>query len=210
MEIIENLLKKEGLIINGTLQDLDNFSLNHNINQALRAQKLFIKDKDYIIKENKIVIVDDLSGRPMEGRRYGDGLHQAIEAKENLTIQKENQTIASITYQNFFKTYNKLSGMTGTATTEAAEFEGIYNLEVVDIPPNVPVNRKDLEDQIFMTKKEKYNAILKLVKERFVKEQPILIGTTSVENSEILSKLLDKIKFHTTYSMLNFIKRKQK
>ncbi len=191
MEIIENLLKKEGLIINGTLQDLDNFSFNHNINQALRAQKLFIKDKDYIIMNNKIVIIDDLSGRPMEGRRYGDGLHQAIEAKENLSIQKENQTIASITYQNFFKTYEKLSGMTGTATTEAAEFEGIYNLEVVEIPPNVPVNRKDLEDQIFMTKKEKYNAILKLVKERFVIKQPILIGTTSVENSEILSKLLD-------------------
>ena len=201
MEIIENLLKKEGLIENGTLQDLDNFSLNHNITQALRAQKLFSKDKDYIIKDNNIIIIDDLSGRPMEGRRYGDGLHQAIEAKENLSIQKENQTIASITYQNFFKTYEKLSGMTGTAITEAAEFEGIYKLEVVDIPPNVPVNRKDREDQIFMTKKEKYGAILELVKERHAKEQSILIGTTSVEGSEILSKLLEKNKIR--HNILN-------
>ena len=192
MESVENLLKKGGLISKGTLQDLDNISLNHNIIQALRAQKLYIKDKDYIIKDKNIVIVDELTGRPMEGRRYGDGLHQAIEAKENLVIQKENQTIASITYQNFFKTYKKLSGMTGTALTEAAEFEGIYNLEVVDIPPNVPVNRKDNDDQIYMTKEEKNNAVIKLVKERNKINQPILIGTTSVENSEILSDLLKK------------------
>ncbi len=191
MENIENLLKNEGLIKKGTLQDLDNFSLNHNIIQALRAQKLFILDKDYIIKDKNIVIVDDLTGRPMDGRRYGDGLHQAIEAKENLSVQKENQTIASITYQNFFKTYKKLSGMTGTATTEAAEFEGIYNLNVVEIPPNVPVNRNDKDDQIYMTKNEKYQAVLKLVKERNKNNQPILIGTTSVENSEKLSKLLN-------------------
>ena len=191
MENIETLLKNEGLIKKGTLQDLDNFSLNHNIIQALRAQKLFILDKDYIIKDKNIVIVDDLTGRPMDGRRYGDGLHQAIEAKENLSVQKENQTIASITYQNFFKTYKKLSGMTGTATTEAAEFEGIYNLNVVEIPPNVPVNRNDKDDQIYMTKNEKYQAVLKLVKERNKNNQPILIGTTSVENSEKLSKLLN-------------------
>ena len=190
MEMIENLLKKEGLIKNGTLQDLDNLPLNHNIIQALRAQKIFLKDKDYIIKDKNIVIIDDLTGRPMEGRRYGDGLHQAIEAKESLTVQKENQTIASITYQNFFKTYEKLSGMTGTAATESAEFEGIYKLEVVEIPPNALINRKDQDDQIFMTKKEKYNAVIKLVKERHNKNQPILIGTTSVENSEKLSKLL--------------------
>ncbi len=192
MTLTENLLKKEGLIKNGTLQDLDNISLNHNIIQALRAQKIFIKDKDYIIKDQNIIIVDDLTGRPMEGRRYGDGLHQAIEAKENLTIQNENQTIASITYQNFFKTYKKLSGMTGTAKTEAAEFEGIYNLEVVEIPPNVPVNRIDKDDQIYLTKKEKYDAIIKLVLDRHQKKQPILIGTTSVENSEVLSKILNQ------------------
>jgi preprotein translocase subunit SecA len=192
MEISEKLLLKNNLIKGGTLQDIDNMGLNHNIIQALRAHHLFIRDKDYIIKDKSVVIIDDLSGRPMEGRRYGDGLHQAIEAKEGLIVQKENQTIASITYQNFFRTYNKLSGMTGTALTEAPEFEGIYNLQVVEIPPNLPINRNDRNDEIYMTKKEKYDAVLKLVIERHEKKQPILIGTTSVENSEIISKLLSK------------------
>ena len=154
MEVVEKLLLDNNLIEGGTLQDIDNMGLNHNIVQALRAHHLFIKDKDYIIKEKSIIIIDELSGRPMEGRRYGDGLHQAIEAKEGLIVQKENQTIASITYQNFFRTYKKLSGMTGTALTEAAEFEGIYNLQVVDIPPNVAVNRNDRNDEIYMTKKK--------------------------------------------------------
>ena len=192
MEIVEKLLLKNDLIKGGTLQDLDNMGLNHNIVQAIRAHHLFIKDVDYIIKDKSIVIIDDLSGRPMEGRRYGDGLHQAIEAKEGLIIQKENQTIASITYQNFFRSYKKLSGMTGTALTEAPEFEGIYNLLVIEIPPNLPVNRKDQNDQIYMTKKEKYDAVLKLVIQRHDNKQPILIGTTSVENSEIISKILSK------------------
>ena len=190
MEAAEKLLVQHNLMKEGTLQDLDNMSLNHNILQGLRAHHLFIKDNDYIIKDKAIIIIDDLSGRPMDGRRYGDGLHQAIEAKENLKIQQENQTIASITYQNFFRSYKKLSGMTGTATTEAKEFEGIYNLQVVEIPPNLPVNRKDNDDQIYMTKKEKYDAVLKLVTERHSVKQPILIGTTSVENSELISKLL--------------------
>ena len=192
MEFAEKLLLEKGLIQGGTLQDLDNMSLNHNLIQALRAQKLFTKDKDYIIKDKTIIIIDELSGRPMEGRRYGDGLHQAIEAKEGLIIQQENQTIASITYQNFFRTYKKLSGMTGTALTEAAEFEGIYNLIVVEIPPNLKVNRNDKDDQIYMTKKEKYEAVLKLVKESQSKKQPVLIGTISVENSEAISKLFTK------------------
>ena len=192
MEVVENLLIQNQLIKSGTLQDLDNMSLNHNIIQALRAHKIFSKDKDYIIKDNNIVIIDELSGRPMEGRRYGDGLHQAIEAKEGLTIQKENQTIASITYQNFFRTYKKLCGMTGTATTEANEFEGIYKLNVIEIPPNLPVNRKDKDDQIYLTKNEKHNAILNLVNERHNFKQPILIGTTSVESSEVLSRMLSK------------------
>ena len=192
MEFAEKLLLENGLIQGGTLQDLDNMSLNHNLIQALRAQKLFLKDKDYIIKDKTIIIIDELSGRPMEGRRYGDGLHQAIEAKEGLVIQQENQTIASITYQNFFRTYKKLSGMTGTALTEAAEFEGIYNLNVVEIPPNIKVNRNDKDDQIYMTKKEKYEAVLKLIKESQSKKQPVLIGTITVENSEIISKLLTK------------------
>ncbi|MBI04559.1 MAG: preprotein translocase subunit SecA [Pelagibacteraceae bacterium] len=191
MEFAEKLLIDNGLIKEGTLQDLDNMSLNHNLIQGLRAQKLFLKDRDYIIKNKNIIIIDELSGRPMEGRRYGDGLHQAIEAKENLNIQKENQTIASITYQNFFRTYKKLSGMTGTALTEAAEFEGIYNLGVTAIPPNIKVNRLDRNDQIYMTKKEKYAAVINLVKERHKINQPILIGTTSVENSELISKFLD-------------------
>ena len=192
MELAEKLLLDNALIKGGTLQDLENMSLNHNIIQALRAHKLFIKDKDYIIKDRSITIIDELSGRPMEGRRYGDGLHQAIEAKENLDVQKENQTIASITYQNFFRTYKKLSGMTGTATTEAAEFEGIYNLNVVEIPPNLKINRIDKDDQIYMTKKEKYMAVINLVKKRNAIKQPILIGTTSVENSQLISNLLNK------------------
>ena len=201
MEIAEKLLLENNLIKGGTLQDIDNMGLNHNIIQALRAHKIFIKDKDYIIKNKSIVIIDDLSGRPMEGRRYGDGLHQAIEAKEGLVIQKENQTIASITYQNFFRTYKKLSGMTGTAKTEAAEFEGIYSLQVVEIPPNLPINRDDRNDEIYMTKQEKYDAVLKLVIERHSKQQPILIGTTSVENSEKISKLL--IKNNIKHQVLN-------
>ena len=201
MEVTERLLLKNNLIKGGTLQDLDNMGLNHNIIQGLRAHHLFIRDKDYIIKDKSVVIIDDLSGRPMEGRRYGDGLHQAIEAKEGLMIQRENQTIASVTYQNFFRTYKKLSGMTGTATTEAAEFEGIYNLQVVEIPPNLPVNRNDREDQIYMTKKEKYDAVLQLVLERHQIKQPILIGTTSVDNSEILSKLL--LKNNIKHNVLN-------
>ena len=201
MEFAEKLLLENNLIKSGTLQDIDNMSLNHNIIQALRAQKLFIKDKDYLIKDKQIVIIDDLSGRPMVGRRYGDGLHQAIEAKENLIVQKENQTVASVTYQNFFRTYSKLSGMTGTALTEANEFEGIYNLSVVSIPPNLKVNRNDQNDQIYMTKNEKYEAVIKLVKDRNLKKQPILIGTTSVENSELISKYLNKAKIE--HSILN-------
>ena len=192
MELAEKLLKNENIISKGTLQDLENITLNHNIIQALRAQKIFIKDKDYILKDKQIIIIDELTGRPMDGRRYGDGLHQAIEAKEGLNIQKENQTIASITYQNFFRNYEKLSGMTGTAITEAKEFEGIYNLEVVDIPPNIKINRIDQNDQIYMTKREKYDAVIKLVKGRNKINQPILIGTTSVENSETISRLLNK------------------
>ncbi len=201
MELVEKLLKDNGLIKKGTLQDLENISLNHNIVQALRANRIYKKDKDYIIKDKNIVIIDELTGRPMEGRRYGDGLHQAIEAKEGLEIQKENQTIASVTYQNFFRTYKKLSGMTGTALTESKEFEGIYNLQVVDIPPNIKVNRDDKNDQIYMTKREKYEAVINLVKSRYSINQPILIGTTSVENSEIISEML--LKEDIKHNVLN-------
>ncbi len=201
MELVEKLLKDNSLIKKGTLQDLENISLNHNIVQALRANRIYKKDKDYIIKDKNIVIIDELTGRPMEGRRYGDGLHQAIEAKEGLEIQKENQTIASVTYQNFFRTYKKLSGMTGTALTEAKEFEGIYNLQVVDIPPNIKINRDDKNDQIYMTKREKYESVINLVKSRYSINQPILIGTTSVENSEIISEML--LKENIKHNVLN-------
>ena len=200
MEFCEKLLKESGIIKEGTLQDLGNMVLNHNIIQALRAHHLFIKDRDYIIKDRNVVIIDELTGRAMEGRRYGDGLHQAIEAKEKLVIQKENQTIASITYQNFFRTYHRLCGMTGTASTEAKEFESIYDLEVVEIPPNIKVNRVDKNDQIYMTQREKYNAVLDLVKVRNKINQPILIGTTSVENSIKISSLLKKENFIFSYS----------
>ena len=193
LEKIEELLKNEGLIKSGTLQDLDNITLNHHVTQSLRAIHLFNKDKEYIIKDNKIVIVDELSGRMMEGRRYGDGLHQAIEAKENLSVQKENQTIASITYQNFFRNYEKLSGMTGTAVTEAEEFEKIYNLSVVEVPTNLKNIRIDHEDEIYRTKKEKIKSISDLIKSNYLKQQPTLIGTTSVENSEIISNELKKM-----------------
>ncbi len=193
LEKIEDLLKKEGLIKNGTLQHLDNIGLNHHVTQSLRAQHLFNKDKEYVVKDNKVLIVDELTGRMMDGRRYGDGLHQAIEAKEKVEIQKENQTVASITYQNFFRNYNKLSGMTGTALTEAEEFEKIYNLDVIDVPTNLKNIRVDHDDEIYRTKKEKINAILKLIKEKNAKKQPVLIGTTSVESSETISLELKRL-----------------
>ena len=192
LEKIEELLKKEGLIISGTLQDLDNIPLNHHVTQSLRAKHLFTKDKEYVVKNGQVIIIDELSGRMMEGRRYGDGLHQAIEAKEGLEIQKENQTIASITYQNFFRNYIKLSGMTGTAVTESEEFEKIYNLQVCEIPTNLKNIRLDHNDEIYRTKKEKIDAIISLTKNNFLKNQPTLIGTTSVENSEIISSELTK------------------
>ena len=185
LEKIEYHLKNEGLIKEGILQDLDNILLNHHINQSLRAINLFKKDKEYVVQNGKVLIIDELTGRIMEGRRYGDGLHQAIEAKENLNIQKENQTIASITYQNFFRSYKKLSGMTGTAITESEEFEKIYNLNVIEIPTNLKNIRIDHEDEIYRTKKEKINAVISLINKNHSKKQPTLIGTTSVENSEM-------------------------
>ncbi len=192
LEKIEELLKNDGVIQKGTLQDLDNISINHYVTQSLRAIHLFNKDKEYIVKNGQIVIIDELSGRMMEGRRYGDGLHQALEAKENLNIQKENQTIASTTYQNFFRNYEKLAGMTGTAITEADEFEKIYGLSVIEIPTHLPNIRVDHNDEIYRTKQEKIKAIIKLVKENHSKSQPTLIGTTTVENSEIISQELKR------------------
>ena len=191
---IENLFSKAGILKNNNFYDPENLDLVHFVNQALRANHLFKKDKDYLIKDNSIKIVDELTGRILEGRRFGDGLHQAIEAKEKIEIQAENQTLASITYQNYFKLYERLSGCTGTAATEAEEFFEIYNLRVVIVPTNKEMIRKDLNDQIFRTEDEKNSAIIKKIKECNEKGQPLLVFTSSVSKSEIYSKLLDNEK----------------
>ena len=188
----EEILKKQNLIKNGALYDAENVTIVHHINQALRAHKLFEIDRDYIIKDGQVVIVDEFTGRTMEGRRYGDGLHQAIEAKENVSVQNESQTIASITYQNYFRLYNKISGMTGTALTEAEEFGDIYGLAVFEVPTNTKISRIDNEDEIYRTAEEKYNAIIEQTKECNNRSQPVLIGTTSIEKSETISNKLKK------------------
>ena len=198
MEHVEQLLKDVGLITEGSLYDINNVQLVHHVNQALRAHKMHTRDVDYIVKDNKIMIIDEFTGRMMEGRRYSDGLHQCIEAKEGVQIQSENQTLASITFQNYFRLYPKLAGMTGTAMTEEAEFNNIYKLSCVEIPTNMPVTRIDHHDEIYRTEKEKYNAIIATIKECHAKGQPILVGTTSIEKSELVAELLKKesdIKF---------------
>ena len=191
---IENLFSKAGILKNDNFYDPENLDLVHFVNQALRANHLFKKDKDYLVKDNNIKIVDELTGRILEGRRFGDGLHQALEAKEGIEIQAENQTLASITYQNYFKLYKKISGCTGTASTEAEEFYEIYNLLVVVIPTNKEMIRKDYNDQIFRTEKEKNNAIIEKINECYEKKQPLLVFTSSVSKSEIYSKLLNERK----------------
>ena len=189
---VEIIFSKAGILKNENFYDPENLSLVHHVNQALRANHLFEKGKDYIVKDNALKIIDELTGRILEGRRFGDGLHQALEAKERIDIQAENQTLASITYQNYFKLYKKISGCTGTAATESAEFFEIYNLPVVVIPTNKKMIRKDYNDQIFRTEIEKNNAIIKKIKEMHLKGQPLLIFTSSINKSEIYSKLLKK------------------
>lgn len=192
---VEQALVREGLLTEGeSLYDANNIMLMHHVNAALRAHTLFQKDVDYIVRGGEIVIVDEHTGRLMQGRRWSDGLHQAIEAKENATIQHENQTLASITFQNYFRLYDKLSGMTGTADTEAYEFQQIYALEVVVIPPNKPVSRKDYPDKVFITTREKFLAIIEEIKLCQKNKQPVLVGTTSIENSELIAKLLRQEK----------------
>jgi preprotein translocase subunit SecA len=188
---IEVMLAEKGLINqHSSLYDFDNLNLVHYINQSLRAHYIFTRDVDYIIKDRKIMIIDEFTGRVMDGRRYSDGLHQSIEAKEQVPIQNENQTLASITFQNYFRMYPKLSGMTGTAMTEAGELKDIYNLEVISVPTHNQISRKDLDDEIYGTRKEKYNAIMNLIKDCYEREQPILVGTISIEKSEEISKEL--------------------
>jgi preprotein translocase subunit SecA len=190
---IEKLAIHDGILKNNNFYDPQNLNLVHHVNQALKANFLFNKDTDYILRENKVQIIDEFTGRVLGGRRFSDGLHQAIEAKENVEIQEENQTLASITFQNYFRLYQKLSGMTGTALTEAEEFFDIYKLNVVSIPTNRPMIREDLNDQIFRTEKEKYLAITNKIIECHNKAQPVLVGTTSIEKSEKISKhLLEK------------------
>nr|CAH7764495.1 unnamed protein product [Callosobruchus chinensis] len=199
---VEELLKSYNIIPeNSSLYDTSNIILTHYIDQALRAHKLFTADKDYIVKNGKVVIIDEFTGRMMEGRRYSDGLHQALEAKENLEIQHESQTLASVTFQNYFRMYNKLSGMTGTAVTEAEEFHDIYRLNVVKIPTNVSVKRIDVDDEIYGTEKEKFSAVLKFIEECHKRLQPVLVGTVSIENSEKLSALLQS--YSLKHSVLN-------
>ena len=191
---IEKIFSEQGILKNNNFYDPENLSLVHLVNQSLRANHIFNNGKDYIVKDNQIIIIDEQSGRQMPGRRFGDGLHQSLEAKENLPIQTENQTLASITYQNYFKLYNKLCGCTGTAATEAQEFFEIYNLNVVSIPTNNQMIRKDWNDQIYRTEKEKDDAIIKLINEKYFLGQPILIFTSSINKSEHYSELLNKKK----------------
>ncbi len=188
---VEKLLIEAGLM-EGSLYDIDNVTLVHHINQALKAHKIFQKDRDYIVKDNEVVIIDEFTGRMMAGRRYSDGLHQALEAKEHASIQPENQTLASVTFQNYFRLYEKLSGMTGTAMTEAEEFMDIYKLDVVDIPTNLPVTREDSDDEVYRTEGEKYAAIVDTVKDCQKRGQPVLVGTTSIEKSEELARLMEQ------------------
>ncbi len=194
VEHSEALLTQAGLLQSGTLYDSANVNLLHHISQALRAHKMFIRDKHYMVKNEDLLIIDEFTGRAMQGRRFSDGLHQALESKENLSIKPENQTLASVTYQNYFRLYNKLSGMTGTALTEAGEFSEIYALDVISIPTNMPVLRKDYDDAIYRTGKERDSAIIDLILDCREKEQPILVGTVSIEKSESLSESLKRKK----------------
>jgi preprotein translocase subunit SecA len=191
-EKVEQLLDAAGHLKGESLYDIENVAIVHHLNNALRAHKLFQRDKDYIVRNDEIVIIDEFTGRMMPGRRYSEGLHQALEAKEKVTIQPENQTLASITFQNYFRMYTKLSGMTGTAATEAEEFGNIYGLEVLEIPTNLPVKRIDEDDEVYRTVEEKYKAIVKDIHASHAKGQPVLVGTTSIEKSELLAERLRK------------------
>ena len=193
-ERIEEVLREAGLLTGGGLYDLANISLVHHANQALRAHVLFARDTDYIVNNDKVVIIDEFTGRMMEGRRYSEGLHQALEAKEGVTIQHENQTLASITFQNYFRLYPKLAGMTGTAMTEAGELSEIYKLEVIEIPTDLPCIRVDEDDEVYRTAKEKDDAIQELIADCQTRKQPVLVGTVSIEKSEHLAALLKKKK----------------
>ena len=192
LENIENLLLQNKIMVEGGLYDISNVGILHHVNQSLRAHKLFQRDTHYIVRGGKVVIIDEFTGRAMEGRRFSDGLHQAIEARENVDVLPENQTLASVTFQNYFRQYPKLAGMTGTAITEAGEFEEIYGLQVIEVPTNEEVARKDFDDEVYRTSQERDNAVIKLIKECQEKKQPVLVGTVSIEKSENFSSQLKK------------------
>jgi preprotein translocase subunit SecA len=201
-EKLENLLKDAGLLKGVSLYDVENVAIVHHINNALKAHKLFQRDKDYIVRNDEIVIIDEFTGRMMPGRRYSEGQHQALEAKEKVTIQPENQTLASITFQNYFRMYDKLAGMTGTASTEAEEFQDIYGLSVIEVPTNLPIQRIDEDDEVYRTFEEKFKAIIEDIRAAHDRNQPVLVGTTSIEKSELLATMLRQTGF-TDFHVLN-------
>lgn len=201
-EKLENLLREAGLLKGESLYDIENVAIVHHVNNALKAHKLFQRDKDYIVRNGEIVIIDEFTGRMMPGRRYSEGQHQALEAKEKVQIQPENQTLASITFQNYFRMYSKLGGMTGTASTEAEEFGNIYGLEVIEVPTNLPIKRIDEDDEVYRTQGEKLKAIIDEIKSAHERGQPMLVGTTSIEKSEQLADLLKKSGF-ANFQVLN-------
>jgi preprotein translocase subunit SecA len=200
-ERLEDMLRSAGVLTEGNLYDIFNVSLVHHSQQSLRAHTLYARDVEYIVRNGEIILIDEFTGRMMTGRRFSEGLHQALEAKEHVTVQPENQTLASITFQNYFRLYPKLAGMTGTAMTEADEFAEIYKLEVIEIPTNVPVIRNDEHDEVYRTAEEKYEAVAKLIEEARLRNQPVLVGTTSIEKSEIISELLKQKR--VTHAVLN-------
>ncbi|MGI2034973.1 preprotein translocase subunit SecA [Rhizobium panacihumi] len=201
-EKLENLLRQAGLLKGESLYDVENVAIVHHINNALKAHKLFTRDKDYIVRNGEIVIIDEFTGRMMPGRRFSEGQHQALEAKEKVQIQPENQTLSSITFQNYFRMYTKLAGMTGTASTEAEEFGNIYSLEVVEVPTNLPIQRIDEDDEVYRTGEEKFTAIIKEIQESHKRGQPVLVGTTSIEKSELLATMLRNDGFEN-FQVLN-------
>ncbi|MBB3612037.1 preprotein translocase subunit SecA [Rhizobium sp. BK602] len=201
-EKLENMLRDAGLLKGESLYDVENVAIVHHINNALKAHKLFQRDKDYIVRNGEVVIIDEFTGRMMPGRRYSDGQHQALEAKERVQIQPENQTLAQITFQNYFRMYDKLAGMTGTASTEAEEFGNIYGLDVIEVPTNLPIQRIDEDDEVYRTHEEKYKAIIAEILDAHKRGQPVLVGTTSIEKSELLADLMRKQGFND-FQVLN-------
>ncbi|OCI98996.1 preprotein translocase subunit SecA [Rhizobium sp. AC27/96] len=201
-EKLENMLTEAGLLKGESLYDVENVAIVHHINNALKAHKLFQRDKDYIVRNDEVVIIDEFTGRMMPGRRYSDGQHQALEAKERVQIQPENQTLAQITFQNYFRMYGKLAGMTGTAATEAEEFGNIYGLDVIEVPTNLPIQRIDEDDEVYRTHEEKFKAIIAEILDAHKRDQPVLVGTTSIEKSELLADLMRKQGFNN-FQVLN-------